>query len=166
MKYCKGRYHSMTNQAAEYLWGVRHGGRPQPNIRCHTQHQWMDNGYPSIFHVNLSRCLKPTTMSISKQFDSFSWLIHQPDLICNLFWLTKTRLKRRKKRDRVKYWIWGNQSSAVQNIMQWSSNALYLSFMVAHLFCWRLIYQLGKGDTYLSSWREVWRGLNSDGLLL
>lgn len=59
------------------------GGGPRPNIRCHSQRQWMDNGHPSIFHASLSHGLEPTTMSISKQFDPFSWLIHQPDLICN-----------------------------------------------------------------------------------
>lgn len=93
MKSHRRRYHSVTSQAAVcYLWGVRDRGRPQPNIRCHTQHQWMDNGSPSIFRVSLSRCLKQTTMSTSKQFDPFSWLIHQTDLICNLFWLTKEKI--------------------------------------------------------------------------
>lgn len=66
--------------------GCRRWRETLANIRCHTLRQWMDNGYPSIFHASLSRGLKPTTMSISKQFDPFSWLIHQPDLICNPDW--------------------------------------------------------------------------------
>lgn len=90
------RYNSVSNhcikpQRALCLLGVRDGGRPQPNIRCHTRHQWMDNGYPSIFRVNLSCGLKQTTMSISKQFDPFSWLIYQPGLICNLDWFPEEK---------------------------------------------------------------------------
>lgn len=89
MESCRRRYHSVSNHSIRpgcsclVFAGVRGGGRPRPNIRCHTRHQWMDNGHPSIFRASLSHGLKPTTMSISKQFDSFSWLIHQPDLICN-----------------------------------------------------------------------------------
>lgn len=96
MESCRRRYHSVSNHSikprhALCLRGVGGGGRPRPNIRCHTRRQWMDNGYPSIFHASLSRGLKPTTMSISKQFDPFSWLIHQTDLICNPDWFPEER---------------------------------------------------------------------------
>lgn len=81
--------HSIQPGRTVGLRGVGGGGEdphqpscPLPNIKCHTPHQWMDNGYPSIFRTSLSRCPKPTTMSILRQFDPFSWLIHQPDLIC------------------------------------------------------------------------------------
>lgn len=84
-----------------WRWG---GWRLGPNIRCPTQYQWMDNGYPSILHVSLSHGLKPTTMSISKQFDPLSWLIHQPSLIYNLDWASQ----------RKESWIW--RSEWVQNI--------------------------------------------------
>lgn len=94
MESSRTRYHSVSNDSIKprrglCLWGVGGGGRPRPNIKCHTQRQWMDNGYPSIFHASLSHGLKPTTMSISKQFDPFSWLIHQPDLICNPDWFSE-----------------------------------------------------------------------------
>lgn len=88
MESCRRRYHSVSNHSIKprrcLVFVRRWRWRETPaNIRCHTQRQWMDNGYPSIFHASLSRGLKPTTMSISKQFDPLSWLIHQPDLICN-----------------------------------------------------------------------------------
>lgn len=96
MEGSRWRYHSVSNHSIKLrhalcLRGVGDGGRPRPNIKCHTQRQWMDNGYPSIFHASLSHGLKPTTMSISKQFDPFSGLIHQPDLICNPDWFPKER---------------------------------------------------------------------------
>lgn len=56
---CRRRYHSVSNhsikpQRALCLWGVGGGGRLRPNVRCHTLCQWMDNGYPSIFHASLT----------------------------------------------------------------------------------------------------------------
>lgn len=93
------------------------GGGPRPNIRCHSQRQWMDNGHPSIFHASLSHGLEPTTMSISKQFDPFSWLIHQPDLICNPDRFPKeSRVGFRGEDERKNIESEGNQWPAVQNI--------------------------------------------------
>lgn len=88
------RYHSFyparTYRLSAGCWRWRrrpppsppHHPCPPPNIKCHTLRQWMDNGYPSIFRACLSGRPKPTTMSILRQFDPFSWVIHQPDLIC------------------------------------------------------------------------------------
>lgn len=141
--------HSIKPQRALCLWRVRDGGRPQTNIRCHTQCQWMDNGYPSIFYVNLSYGLKQTTMSISKQFDPFSWLIYQPGLICNLGWFPEERRVGFKGED-------GCKILNLREMMTSSSKyCLEHSSMVAHLFSWWIVYQSGTIDMYLSSWKEV-----------
>lgn len=93
--------HSIQPGRTVCLRGVGGGGEdpppqpcppPTPNIKCHTLRQWMDNGYPSIFQASLSRCSKPTTMSILRQFDPLSWVIHQTDLICKPLFLKGRRV--------------------------------------------------------------------------
>lgn len=138
------------------------GGGPRPNIRCHSQRQWMDNGHPSIFHASLSHGLEPTTMSISKQFDPFSWLIHQPDLICNPDRFPKeSRVGFRGEDERKNIESEGEPmtggpkycSERSRWAMVFISVPRWLIYFIDGLF----ISQPWT-DMYLSSWREVWRG--------
>lgn len=95
----------LSNHHVHCVCGVSEvEGDPGPTVRCHARRQWMDNGHPSIFHASLSRGLKPTTMSVSEQLYASSWLIHQPDLICNPDWWPEERGVGFKGEDSFKIW--------------------------------------------------------------
>lgn len=157
MEGCRRRYHSVSNhsikpQRALCLWGVGGGRRPRPNIRCHAQRQWMDNGYPSIFHASLSYGLKPTTMSISKQFDPFSWLIHQLDLICNPDWCPEETSAGFKRQNECKIL---NLREPMTNNPKYCLEHREWALSQYHLFSWWIVYQSARTDMYGRSWREV-----------
>lgn len=143
MEGCRRRYNSVSNHSirpwqALCLRGVGGGGRPRTNIRCHTQRQWMDNGYPSIFHASLSHGLKPL------QCPSQSNLIPSADSFISLtsFAIQTDFLKRgeldSKERMSAKYWIWGKWPKYSLEHSRWAmvfiSVPWWLIYLVDRLF--------------------------------